>query len=268
MRARKRFGQHFLQPAWVDKVVDAIDPRPTDRFVEIGPGRGAITTILASRIERLVAIEVDRDLAALLARQAPANVTVVTADVLDVTLADIAGRELGATRANPIRIAGNLPYSISSPILFRLLETGASRLASDATLMLQKEVADRLVAAPATAEYGVLTLTTALDADVTRLLSLPAGAFRPVPKVQSALVRLSFRPPPDYVTDRSLVTSLIRAVFTQRRKMLGNALEPFASSRGASARVLLDHAGIDPRRRPETLRLDEVARLAAGLRTR
>jgi 16S rRNA (adenine1518-N6/adenine1519-N6)-dimethyltransferase len=263
MRPRKRFGQHFLEPQWVTKLVSAIEPLPADRFIEIGPGRGAITEPLAARAGHVLAVEVDRDLAASLRERGLPNVTVVTADVLVVDLADLA-RQVGQRQA--VRVAGNLPYNISSPILFRLRDAAATGLISDATLMLQKEVADRLVAEPGTKDYGVLTVTIALGADVTRLLSLPPGAFRPPPKVHSAVVRLTFRPPPPGVNDPALVADIVRAVFTQRRKTLSNALAPFASARGVSARDALVAAGINPQRRPETLLLAELGRLADVLK--
>jgi len=263
VRPRKRFAQHFLEPAWVTKVVAAMMPAPTDNFLEIGPGRGALTVPLAARVARVVAIEVDRDLAAALVDRALPNLTVVTADVLHVDLGAIAARELGATALNKVRVAGNLPYNISSPILVRLLDVAsATGLFQDATLMLQKEVAERLLARPGTGEYGVLTLTTALAADVTALLELPPGAFRPAPKVRSTVVQLVFRPPPAEVRHPQLVVQIVRAMFTQRRKVVSNALAPFASARGLSAHEALAAAGLDPRRRPETLELAEVARLA------
>jgi 16S rRNA (adenine1518-N6/adenine1519-N6)-dimethyltransferase len=262
MRPRKRFGQHFLEPAWVVKLVAAIAPAPTDRVLEIGPGRGAITEPLAARVARVLAVEVDRDLAAALRSRGLPNVTIVEADVLTVDLAHLAAHQLGASADSPVRVVGNLPYNISSPILFRLL--AASRVGGllDATLMLQREVADRLVARPGTGEYGVLTLTTALAADVTPLLQLPPGAFRPAPRVRSAVVRLRFRPPPPEVHHPDLAVEIIRAVFTQRRKTLANALASFASARGVAAAEALITADIDPVRRPETLRLTDVARLA------
>jgi 16S rRNA (adenine1518-N6/adenine1519-N6)-dimethyltransferase len=261
MTARKRFGQHFLEPAWVTKVVAALEPAATDRFIEIGPGRGALTIPLAARVAEVIAVEVDRDLSGALERRAIPHLTVVTADVLDLDLVDLALRS-GATRAAPLRLVGNLPYNISSPILFRLLDASASGLFRDATLMLQKEVADRLAAVPGTSEYGVLTLQTALAADVVRVLSLPPGAFRPPPKVRSAVVRLDFRPAPPEVRDPKLVAAMVRSVFTQRRKTLGNALAPFATARGVDPRAALAEAGVDPRRRPETLTLADAARLA------
>lgn len=265
VRARKRFGQHFLEPAWVQKLVTAIEARPTDSFIEIGPGRGAITEPLAARVSQLVAIEVDRDLAQALAARSLPNVKVVTADVLDVDLAELAGDiadPSSGAAAPALRIVGNLPYNISSPILFRLLAASASGRFEDATLMLQEEVAERLTARPATREYGVLTLSTSIWADATTVLSLPPGAFRPVPKVRSAVVRLTFRPPPPGLRRPDVVIQIVRSVFTQRRKTLTNALAPFASARGLSSPALLAQAGIDGIRRPETLSLDEYSRLA------
>lgn len=261
MRARKRFAQHFLERPWAAKLVAAINPAPADRFIEIGPGRGALTVPLASRVDRVLAVEIDRDLAAALIARALPNVSVVLGDVLKADLGDLAA-QLSPT---PVRVVGNLPYNISSPILFRLLDASASGQWLDATIMLQKEVADRLVASPGTGDYGVLTLSTALRADVQRLLSLPPGAFRPAPRVHSAVVRLSFRPPPPSVRDPQAVVELVRIVFQQRRKTLANALAPLADGRGIKPAVALEAAGIDPRRRPETLTLDDAARLADAL---
>jgi 16S rRNA (adenine1518-N6/adenine1519-N6)-dimethyltransferase len=263
VRARRRFGQHFLESAWVAKLVDAIAPASTDRFLEIGPGRGAITEPLSARAEQLVAVEVDRDLAAALVARQLVNVTVITADVLEVDLVALLERELGASPERQVRVVGNLPYNISSPILFRLLHAAASTGAiADATLMLQEEVAQRLLASPGTGEYGVLTIQTALGADVSRELSLPPGAFRPMPKVRSAVVTLRFRPPTVAIRDRAIVVELVRSVFTQRRKTMANALASFAALRGQDPEAALAHADIDPRRRPETLQLVEFARLA------
>jgi 16S rRNA (adenine1518-N6/adenine1519-N6)-dimethyltransferase len=246
-------------PAWADKVVDAIAPQPGDRFLEIGPGPGVLTTRLAARAGHVTAIEIDRDLAAGLRETLPANVEVVTADILDVDLAEHLG-------AGPVRVAGNLPYNISSPILFKLLSAGAERPGlQDATLMLQREVADRLVAPPGTKDYGVLTIFTAARADVRRLLTLPPGAFRPAPKVHSAVVRLTFVPsrvPPEV---EPAFERLVRVIFMQRRKTLANALRPFAEPLGRDARAALAEAGIDPAARPETLDLAALVRLAAVL---
>jgi 16S rRNA (adenine1518-N6/adenine1519-N6)-dimethyltransferase len=135
----------------------------------------------------------------------------------------------------------------------------------DATLMLQREVADRIAARPGTGEYGVLSISVQMHADVERVLTLPPGAFRPPPKVHSAVVRLTFRPPPIALRDERVFESMIRSMFTQRRKVLANALAPFAASVGLEARPALTDAGIDPQRRPETLDLTELGRLADRL---
>lgn len=265
MRARKRFGQHFLEGAWVNKLVAASGIGPEDSVLEIGPGRGAITRPLAAQARRLLAVEVDRDLATDLEQAELPNVTVVTGDVLAVDLEPIVADWLGSAPgpAQQIRIVGNLPYNISSPIMFKLLEFSArTQGAKDAVLMLQKEVADRLVAKVGTGDYGVLTVLTALHADVTRVLSLPPGAFRPPPKVHSAVVRLSFRPSTVRIEDHELFVRMVRTMFTQRRKTAANALKAFALDRGLDAADALTRAGIDPKRRPETLELAEMAALS------
>ena len=267
MKARKRFAQHFLESAWVTKLVAAVAAAPDDSILEIGPGRGAITRPLASQVRRLLAIEIDRDLAADLEAAALPNVAVVTSDVLSVDLVPILTDWLGEPPGpgNQIRIVGNLPYNISSPILFALLDLAArTNGVRDAMLMLQKEVADRLVAKVGTGEYGVLTVLTALTADVSRVLSLPPGAFRPPPKVQSAVVRLAFRPPKVAIPDQKLFVRMVRTMFTQRRKTIANALKPFGVERGVEPVSALAAAGIDAKRRPETLTLAEMAALAAA----
>lgn len=257
MKARKRFGQHFLEPAWVRRLTDVIAPAPRDAFLEIGPGRGALTRALAPRALSVLAIEIDRDLAPELAASSPSNVTVVEADFLE---ADVSGLVPPGT---PLRVVGNLPYNISTPILFRLLDLAdEGRRFSDATLMLQREVADRLAASPGSRAWGVLSACQQLWADVEVVLSLPPGAFRPAPKVHSAVVRLRYHPARPTVSDAALFGALVRAAFNQRRKMLSNALAPFASARGRDADGALAAAGVDGRRRPETLTIEELARLA------
>lgn len=264
MRARKRFAQHFLEPAWVAKVVKAVDAKADENVLEIGPGRAAITRPLAEQCGRLLAVEVDRDLAADLEATKPANVTVIVGDVLEQDLAAALSGWLGAPLGpeHQVRVVGNLPYNISSPILFALLElsaaTGGLR---DAILMLQKEVADRLVAKVGTGDYGVLTVLTSIHADVTRLLSLPPGAFRPQPQVQSAVVRLTFRPPAVDIPDMPGFVRMVRTTFTQRRKTLSNALKPFGVERSVAPGDALGRAGIDGQRRPETLTTAEMAAL-------
>ena len=264
MRARKRFGQHFLEPAWVTKVVKAVDAKPDESILEIGPGRAALTRPLAEQCGRMLAVEVDRDLAAELVATKPANLTVIVGDVLEVDLAAALSEWLGAPLGpgSDVRIVGNLPYNISSPILFALLDlaakTGGVR---DAILMLQKEVADRLVAKVGTGDYGVLTVLTRVNADVTRILSLPPGAFRPAPQVHSAVVRLAFRPPTVDIPDMAGFVRMVRTMFTQRRKTLSNALKPFGLERSVAPADALAAAGVDPRRRPETLEMAEMAAL-------
>lgn len=260
-RARKRFGQHFLESAWVSKLVDAVEPQPADTFLEIGPGRGALTQVLAPRVGRVVAIEIDRDLAAALPARVPGNVRVVEGDFLDVDIsALIEGERL------PVRAIGNLPYNVSSPILFKLLDAAdEGRRFIDATLMLQKEVADRLIAGPASRQYGVLAIQLALLAKVERLFTLPPGAFRPPPKVTSAVVRLTFHPPVVDVGDRRLFERLVRGVFLQRRKTLLNALAPVAAALDRSAADVIARAGVDGGKRPEALTLDDIARLSRAV---
>ncbi len=257
MKARKRFGQHFLEPAWVDRVVQEIRPSAADSFLEIGPGQGALTLALASRVRQVVAVEIDRDLAPKLSARAPANVRVLQADFLRVP-----GEAL-VESGQPIRVAGNLPYNISTPILFRLLDlAGHGARIADATVMLQREVADRLAAGPGSKDWGVLSACQQWRASVRLLLALPPAAFRPVPRVHSALVRLVYHSPDPPIGDPTLFDLLVRSVFLQRRKMLRSALAPFAESRGTDAAQALGAAGIDGRRRPETLGLAELARLA------
>jgi 16S rRNA (adenine1518-N6/adenine1519-N6)-dimethyltransferase len=254
---RKRFGQHFLERAWVEKLVRDVAASPDDTFIEIGPGRGALTLALAASGARIRAIEIDRDLAADLATRVPENVTVVAADFLALSPAEVLGA--GANTTPRLRVVGNLPYNVSSPILFRLLslarETGGL---VDATLMLQREVAVRVAAGPGSGDYGPLSILTSLHADVDRRLDLPPGAFRPPPKVHSTVIRLRFRPPAVDVGDYARFERLVRAIFQQRRKTLSNALTAFLH---APAADVLARAGIDGRRRPETLSLAEIARV-------
>ena len=254
--SRKRFGQHFLEPVWVAKVIRAIDPQADDHFLEIGPGRGALTGPLLERVMSVQAFEIDRDLAAGLRDPTNGKLTLVEGDFLETA------NSLAGVQSHALRVAGNLPYNIASPILFKLLELHASGVPLvDATLMLQHEVADRLVAAPGGKEYGVLSVLVQHTADVERLLSLPPGAFRPPPRVRSALVRVRFRDPRPPARDPQTFAALVQAVFTRRRKMLANALLAFPLSARLSPGAALERAGIDGRRRPETLSVAELVRL-------
>ena len=229
-------------------------------FLEIGPWRGALTIPLAAKVQTLTAVEIDRDLAADLPSHVP-GVHIVQADFLDVDLV-----ELLRDQPKPVRVVGNLPYNVASPILFKLLhDADEGRLLRDATLMLQKEVADRLVAKPGSDGYGALAIQVALLADADRLLSLPPGAFRPPPKVRSAVVRLRFREPAVDVGDRSTFEKLVRGLFLQRRKTLANALKPVADSIGRPVTELIDLARVDGSKRPEALTVDDMARLARAM---
>jgi len=262
IRARKRFGQHFLEPAWVEKLIRAIDPQPDQTFVEIGPGHGALTRPLAARAKEVIAYEIDRDLAAELRAAALPNVTIVEGDFLESSeprTLDSGTRNPKPETPNPIRIAGNLPYNVASPIMFKLVEWSRRGVPlADATVMLQREVADRVLAGPGSRDYGILTVLIRHRAAVERLLTLPPGAFRPPPKVQSAVVGLRFHPPDPPVRDEAALARLVQGVFTRRRKTLANALATVSRDAG---RVLRE-AAIDGVRRPETLSVAEFARLA------
>ena len=255
LQAKKRFGQHFLEPAWADRLVQAIAARPTDRFLEIGPGPGALTLRLAPLVAHLTAVELDRDMSEALRPRLPPNVSLVERDFLDFDLLAAADRDL--------RVAGNLPYNVSSPIIFKLLRArrDGGRLI-DATLMVQREVADRIEGAPGTKNYGTLAIFVQLRATVRRLLTLPPGAFRPVPKVHSAVLRLEFCDPVVDVKDEAMFERMVRTIFTQRRKTLLNAVKSFADERAIDPRRAIAAAGVDATLRPEALQLTEFARLA------
>jgi 16S rRNA (adenine1518-N6/adenine1519-N6)-dimethyltransferase len=255
---RKRFGQHFLEAAWVARVAAAIAPSSSDVFLEIGPGRGALTLPLASAAARVVGVEIDRDLAnALRSRQLP-RLEVVTADVLDLDLMAL----VGELPAGVVRVVGNLPYYISTPVLFRLLALArrAPRV-RDAVLMLQSEVADRLTARPGNKVYGVLSVLVGASATVTSLLQLPPGAFRPMPRVSSTLVRLEFHEPRLGSADPVQFERLVRHLFHQRRKMLVTGIRALGLPAGHDPAQLIRNAGLDPRQRPETLELADLTRL-------
>ena len=254
-------------------MVDAIDPQPGDVFLEIGPGEGALTLPLAERGVPIVAVEIDRDLSRRLAEHAPPSVMIITGDILETDVvpfltginpqstANQARRSDPATAAAPprYRVAANLPYNVSTPVLFKLFEIQRrDGLFFDATLMLQKELADRLSAGAGTRDTGVLGIMAALDADVKTILRLPPGAFRPPPKVNSAVVQLTFRRHGLRIPDEALFERMVQALFNQRRKTILNALKAFDRTAGA----VLALAGIDPKRRAETLQLTELARLA------
>jgi len=248
---RKRFGQNFLHDASViARIVRAVDPQPGETLVEIGPGLGALTAPLLEKTGALQVIEIDRDLAPRLRerfREHP-GLTVHLADALRVDYRTL------APPGTRLRVVGNLPYNISTPLLFHLL--GYGETIRDMHFMLQKEVVERIVAAPGTDAYGRLSVTVAARAEACMLFTVGAGAFRPAPKVESAVVRIVPRPAPFPVDDFGTFERLVTAAFTKRRKQLGNALAGFLEGAEITA------AGIDPRMRPEQLGAAEFAQLA------
>jgi 16S rRNA (adenine1518-N6/adenine1519-N6)-dimethyltransferase len=252
---RKRFGQHFLHdPAAIRRIVAALAPRPGDALVEIGPGRGALTRQLLGFADcTLDAIEIDRDLAAALRAgfSDPARHTLHVADALEF---DFTG--LCHARGTRLRIVGNLPYNISTPLLFHLL-THAGAIA-DLHVMLQREVVARLAAQPGTAEYGRLTLMLAPWLSSERLFDLGPGAFQPPPRVWSALVRLTVRGTPLFTVSPHYA-QVVAAAFAQRRKTLRNALGRLLSLEAIAS------CGLDPGVRPETLTAREFNTLAQML---
>ena len=252
---RKRFGQHFLHdPAVIARIVRALDVRPGDHLVEIGPGRGALTgALLGCRPATLDAIEIDRDLAARLrARFAGMpGWTLYASDALEFDFSALAHAH-GAQ----LRIVGNLPYNISTPLLFRLLAHSAAL--ADLTVMLQREVVARLAARPGARDYGRLTVMLAPHAEVHWLFDVGPGAFQPPPKVWSAVVRVSMRTPPLFEVSPHYA-ALVAAAFAQRRKTLRNAVSQLLTREQISA------CGIDPGVRPETLTPQAFNTLAQAL---
>ena len=257
--AKKHLGQHFLhERGIVEKIVLAVDPQPGDRLVEIGPGQGAITFPLLKKHGSLTAIEFDRDLIAPLTAAARefGVLTIVSGDVLEVDFTALAGGEPGAS--GKIRLVGNLPYNLSSPILFHALDHAAA--IRDMHFMLQKEVVDRMAAGPGSKVYGRLSVMLQAYCTVTPLFKVPPGAFRPPPKVDSAVVRLVPRAPDSIgVADRSHFAHVVRAAFGQRRKTLRNALNGVADS------AAIEAAGLDPGARAEQIEVAGFIRLANSL---
>jgi 16S rRNA (adenine1518-N6/adenine1519-N6)-dimethyltransferase len=253
-RPRKRFGQHFLHERGViDRILLAIDPKPDDLLVEIGPGEGALTLPLLAHVGRLLAIEIDRDLAALLPKRAAGigELTVIEADALCVDFRALAG-------ARRLRLIGNLPYNISTPLLFHLL--GVADVITDMHFMLQKEVVDRMAAGPGSKDYGRLSVMLKARAEVEPLFRVAPGAFRPPPKVDSAVVRIVPKPA-DAIADidAARLERIVRAAFAKRRKTLNNALA------GIVEDAELRAAGIDPRMRAEDVPVDGYLALAGRL---
>ncbi|WP_313251908.1 16S rRNA (adenine(1518)-N(6)/adenine(1519)-N(6))-dimethyltransferase RsmA [Stenotrophomonas indicatrix] len=249
--AKKQLGQHFLADRYyIDKIVMAVNPKDGDRLVEIGPGQGAITLPLLRVHPKMTVIEFDRDLIAPLTAAAEplGELTIVNRDVLRVDFTELADGQ-------PIRLVGNLPYNISSPILFHALEHAA--VISDMHFMLQKEVVDRMAAGPGSKVFGRLSVMLQAYCEVTSLFVVPPGAFRPPPKVDSAVVRLVPRDPASIdIKDHKRFAEVVKAAFGQRRKTLRNALNNVVSAEQFVA------AGVRPDARAEQLDVAEFIALA------
>lgn len=263
-RAKRSLGQNFLiDPNLQRKIVEAIRPRSTDVVIEIGPGKGALTHLLAERVGRLVAIEKDDALARRLvdALAARDNVTIVHDDALETDIESIIGP------LDRAKVIGNIPYNITSPLIFRLLEPEPRPQLL--VLTVQREVADRITASPGTAEYGALTVGVRTIASVERLFTIPGSAFRPVPKVGSAVIRITpFSPPALTRSEQGDLRALTRATFGWRRKQLQRTLRDAPEYRlePEQVRTLGDELGIDLRRRPETLDPESFIALSRALR--
>jgi 16S rRNA (adenine1518-N6/adenine1519-N6)-dimethyltransferase len=253
-RPKKSFGQHFLhERRYIERIVSAISPRPEDFLVEIGPGEGALTFPLLAAAGKLTAIELDTDLIPRLQANAASigELSIVHADVLKVDFTALA-QSAGVAR---LRIAGNLPYYISSPILFHCIEHAAT--ITDMHFMLQKEVVDRMAAEPGSKVYGRLSVMLQLACRVVPLFDVPPGAFRPPPKVDSAVVRLVPIPAEArHDADPDRLHAIVKAAFAQRRKTLSNALRQCMDADA------IRRADVDPKARAETLSPEDFVRLA------
>jgi 16S rRNA (adenine1518-N6/adenine1519-N6)-dimethyltransferase len=249
-RARKRFGQHFLHdPTVLERIVQAVDPRPGDRLLEIGPGTGALTARLLAHGLPLDVIEIDRDLAAALRERWGTRLTLHEGDALEFDYAALAQQ-----RGGPLRLIGNLPYNISTPLLFRLLAFLPA--VQDMHIMLQKEVIDRMAATPGSDDYGRLTVMLAPWLQVEKLFDVGPGAFKPPPRVWSAVARVDVLPQPRFTVPPAY-GAVVAAAFSARRKTLRNALRALLPESAYAT------CGIDPGLRPEVLAPAQFAALAA-----
>jgi 16S rRNA (adenine1518-N6/adenine1519-N6)-dimethyltransferase len=257
-QARKRFGQHFLHdPGVIERIARAVNPGPADHLLEIGPGRGALThLLLREAYATFDAVEIDRDLAQSL-RPALALARAATLHECDALNFDFV--ELARQRGGQLRVIGNLPYNISTPLLFRLIAAAPAIL--DLHVMLQREVVARMAAAPGSSAYGRLTVMLAPWVNVELLFEIGPGAFKPAPRVWSAVARLTVRPQPAFAV-APLYAKVVTAAFSQRRKTLRNALRSLLEVGDIEA------CGVDPQVRAETLAPQVFNRLALRLADR
>ena len=250
-RARKRFGQHFLHDQnIIDLILRAIHPLPGDNLVEIGPGQGALTYPLLQRCKDLIAIELDRDLVPVLQREAKryGNLEVINADILEFNLASL-GKD------KKFRLLGNLPYNISTPLMFHVLESMSQ--IEDMHFMVQKEVALRIVAGPGNNNYGRLSVMLQYRCECQYLFDVGPGSFSPPPKVDSAIVRMTpLAEPAHDIGDEKVFSAIVQAAFGQRRKTISNSL------RSQVSRESISTCGIDPSLRAENLTIGDFARLS------
>ncbi len=253
-RPRKRFGQNFLRdPSVIQRMVTAIAPRQGQTLLEIGPGEGALTEPLLERLGSLTAVELDRDLAPRLRERFGPALTVIEGDALELDPAGLAPAQ------GRLRVVGNLPYNVSTPILFHLL--AAADTIEDLHLLLQREVVDRMVAPPGSRTRGRLSVMVQYRCRVERCFNVPAGAFFPAPKVMSSFVRLvPHRLLPAPAQDEAWLQEVVTAAFAGRRKTLRNSLK------GRVAEAAFEAAGVDPGARAETLSVEAFVRLADAAR--
>jgi 16S rRNA (adenine1518-N6/adenine1519-N6)-dimethyltransferase len=261
-RPRKSRGQNFLiHQRVIDAIIRLLDLSPADEVVEIGPGFGFLTRYLLERAARVWAVEVDPALVERLRASrfgADPKLRLVCGDILKVPLAEM-------LPAKKLKLAGNLPYSISTAVLFRIFEWRVHF--STLVLMVQKEVADRIAAAPGTKDYGTLSIWSQVHGRITDKISVSPEAFFPRPKVRSTVLKIElFSEPLAVPAEMPVLRGLVRAAFGQRRKTLANALAGWLKSDGSEIETLLRSQGIDPRRRGETLSVDEYIKLARAAR--
>ncbi|HSB12682.1 MAG TPA: 16S rRNA (adenine(1518)-N(6)/adenine(1519)-N(6))-dimethyltransferase RsmA [Blastocatellia bacterium] len=274
IKAKKSLGQNFLTDHRIaQRIIDAVSPLPADLVIEIGPGTGALTRMLCERSGRVVAVEIDADLVEELRRSTQAeNLSIVSADALKLDWEKLIDEECRGVRwtnrsQQPrVRVVANLPYYISTPIIERLL--ALRRRVFDMTLMLQKEVADRISSGPGSKAYGYLSVMVQYYCVATKLFEVAPSAFTPPPRVRSAVIRLAVREHPAVeVADESKFFALVRASFAQRRKTISNNLKVAAEALEIRGPVesALEAACIDSKRRAETLSVEEFASLCARL---